>query len=53
MGLAWNIRVAPRARVAELLTAAGLTVLSGPGYDDLQHRVDRAITRDVIVARRD
>lgn len=53
MGLAWNVRVAPRARVAELLEFAGLTVLDGPGYDDLQHRVDRSITRDVIVARRE
>ncbi|GAB3134442.1 SAM-dependent methyltransferase [Tsukamurella serpentis] len=53
MGLAWNVRVAPRARVAELLRDAGLTVLDGPGYDDFQHRVDRAITRDLIVARKD
>ena len=53
MGLAWNTRVAPRARVAEVLESAGLTVLDGPGYDDLRHRVDRAITRDVIVARQD
>ncbi|WP_414930008.1 TRM11 family SAM-dependent methyltransferase [Tsukamurella pseudospumae] len=52
MGLAWNVRVAPRARVAEALESAGLTVLDGPGYDDLQHRVDRVINRDVIVARR-
>ncbi|NKY18986.1 TRM11 family SAM-dependent methyltransferase [Tsukamurella spumae] len=53
MGLAWNTRVAPRDRVVELLASAGLTVLEGPGYDDLRHRVDRVITRDVIVARRD
>ncbi|BDD82392.1 hypothetical protein TPB0596_21550 [Tsukamurella pulmonis] len=53
IGLAWNVRVAPRDRVADALAAAGLTVLDGPGYDDLRHRVDRAITRDVIVARRD
>lgn len=53
MGLAWNTRVAPRNRVAQLLESAGLTVLDGPGYDDLRHRVDRSITRDVIVARRD
>lgn len=53
MGLAWNVRVAPRERLAELLEGAGLTVLDGPGYDDLRHRVDRAITRDVIVARKD
>jgi SAM-dependent methyltransferase len=53
LGLAWNIKVAPRGAVAEALTSVGLTVLDGPGYDDLRHRVDRAITRDVIVARRD
>ncbi len=53
LGLAWNVRVAPRDRIAELLESAGLTVLDGAGYDDLRHRVDRAITRDVIVARKD
>ncbi|CAM3995436.1 TRM11 family methyltransferase [Tsukamurella strandjordii] len=53
LGLAWNVRVAPREQVAAALTGAGLTVQGGPGYDDLQHRVDRVITRDVIVARRD
>ncbi|MBS4100932.1 TRM11 family SAM-dependent methyltransferase [Tsukamurella paurometabola] len=53
MGLAWNVRVAPRDRVRALLESAGLTVLDGPGYDDLRHRVDRAITRDVVVARKD
>ncbi|WP_019204488.1 TRM11 family methyltransferase [Tsukamurella sp. 1534] len=50
VGLAWNDRVAPRAQVAEALESAGLTVRGGPGYDELRHRVDRSITRDVIVA---
>lgn len=52
IGLAWNVRVAPRADVASALERAGLTVLGGPGYDDFAHKVDRSITRDVVVARK-
>ena len=52
IGLAFNTHTAKRAEVAEILVGSGLTVLDGPGYDDLEHRVDQAILRDVIVARR-
>ncbi|GAA5181823.1 SAM-dependent methyltransferase [Rugosimonospora acidiphila] len=52
IGLAWNTYLAPRPDVAGILADNGLTVLDGPGYDDLEHRVDQAIIRDVLVARK-
>ena len=51
LALAWNTYNADRAEVAAILSANGLTVLDGPGYADLEHRVDQAIIRDVLVAR--
>ncbi|GAA4389705.1 TRM11 family methyltransferase [Tsukamurella soli] len=52
MGLAWNTLVAPRRHLEGALTDAGLEVCTGPGYDDLAHRVDRTIRRDVVLARK-
>lgn len=52
LALAWNTYNADRAEVAAVLSGNGLTVLDGPGYTDLEHRVDQAIIRDVLVARR-
>lgn len=52
LGISWNTRVGAREGLAEVLAGAGLEVLAGGGYDALRHRVDQAITRDVIVARR-
>jgi tRNA G10 N-methylase Trm11 len=49
MALACNVRTLPRERLAQVLVGAGLTVLEAEGFE---HRVDRAITRDVVVARR-
>jgi SAM-dependent methyltransferase len=51
LGLSWNTHVAPRAEVAALLADNGFSVVDGPGYDALAHRVDQAIHRDVLVAR--
>jgi SAM-dependent methyltransferase len=51
-GIALNALVAHRDEVASILAEAGLeTVDSGP-YRQFGHRVDQAITRDVIVARK-
>jgi SAM-dependent methyltransferase len=50
IGLSWNTHVAKRADAAALLTAAGLRVLDEGPYARLEHRVDQAITRDVLVA---
>ena len=52
VGLSYNRHVAPREELAHLLTAHGLGVRTGPGYDDLRHRVDASIDRDLIVARK-
>lgn len=52
IGIAWNTKVASRDRLAELLRDADLEVVEASGYLDLEHRVDQAIVRDVVVARR-
>jgi hypothetical protein len=52
IGMSWNTHVASRSAAAEILATQGFKVLEGPGYDGLEHWVDQAITRDVIVARK-
>lgn len=48
---AWNRRVLPRPRLAELVEAAGFE-LRAADPDALVHTVDRSITRDVLVVAR-
>ena len=48
----WNSRVARREDAADALTAAGLAVLDSPEYRAFRHRVDQAITRDILIARK-
>jgi hypothetical protein len=51
VALAWNAGRIPRARVVELVAAAGLHVRDDGPYADLAHQVDRVIKqRDVVVA---
>jgi SAM-dependent methyltransferase len=50
--LSWNTRTLARPRLVALARGAGLEVLDGPPFDGFAHRVDQAITRDVLVARR-
>jgi hypothetical protein len=52
LGMSWNTHVAARIDAAKALASAGLQVVEGPGYDGLAHRVDQAIERDVLVARK-
>ncbi|MEZ5097499.1 MAG: SAM-dependent methyltransferase [Nocardioides sp.] len=52
LGLSWNTKVAPRAAVAGLLVDAGLEPCTTEAYAGFSHRVDQAIQRDLIVARR-
>jgi len=52
IGLSFNRHVAPRDELSELLRAGGLECVEGPGYDDLRHRVDASIDRDLVVARK-
>ena len=52
LGIAWNTHVLPREDLRALLLANGLEVLP-PGEDgELAHRVDQAVHRDLVVARR-
>jgi tRNA G10 N-methylase Trm11 len=52
MGVAWNTFVAKRELAAGLLADAGLEVVEEAPYESFRHRVDQAILRDVIVARK-
>jgi hypothetical protein len=52
LGLSWNTHVADRSELAAVLADAGLTVLDSEPYLGFQHRVDQAIVRDVLVARK-
>lgn len=52
MGISFNRHVSPRDELASLLIDHGLEVVTGVGYDDLRHRVDVSIDRDLIVARK-
>lgn len=52
LGVAWNTLVAPRAAAAEILAGAGLEPLDTGPYLAFRHRVDQAIMRDILVARK-
>ncbi len=52
LGLAWNTHVARRDQASALLAEHGLLVRDSGGYGALRHRVDQAIVRDVLVARK-
>ena len=49
VGISWNLKVARRAAAEEVLRTGGLEIVP---YADLAHRVDQAIERDVLVARK-
>ncbi|HLU45260.1 MAG TPA: SAM-dependent methyltransferase [Natronosporangium sp.] len=50
LGVSFNVHVADRAEVADLLTAAGLELVTTPAYQRFAHWVDQGITRDLLVA---
>jgi SAM-dependent methyltransferase len=52
IGIAINTLVSRHADVAALLDEAGLNVRSDGPYAAFAHRVDQAITRDIVVARK-
>jgi SAM-dependent methyltransferase len=52
MALSWNTRVLARSELLDLLTSAGFELPDVGEGVDFAHRVDRTITRDVVVARR-
>jgi hypothetical protein len=51
-GIAWNTLVARREAAAALLAGAGLEPLDSGPYGEFEHRVDQAIVRDILVARK-
>ena len=50
--LAWNSNVLPHEKMALLFEKNGLVLKNGEAYADFEHRVDQAITRDIIVANK-
>jgi SAM-dependent methyltransferase len=52
IGIAWNTLVARREDVARILADAGLEPLDDPPYLSFRHRVDQAIVRDILIARK-
>ena len=52
IGLAWNARVLDRAAVIDALRDNGLTAAAGEPFEQFAHRVDQAVTRDVVIASR-
>jgi SAM-dependent methyltransferase len=53
IGIAWNTFVAPRETVTGILAGAGLVLVESGPYGQFRHRVDQAIMRDIVVARKD
>ncbi|MFY1671136.1 TRM11 family SAM-dependent methyltransferase [Plantactinospora sp. WMMB334] len=52
LGIAWNTNVARREEAATVLADAGLQVLADGPYLEFGHRVDQAIVRDILIARK-
>ncbi|MFZ4485876.1 MAG: TRM11 family SAM-dependent methyltransferase [Candidatus Nanopelagicales bacterium] len=52
VGIAWNTHVARRDDAAEALESAGLRVVEPGAQVGFSHRVDQAIQRDIIIARK-
>lgn len=52
LGVSWNTHVTRREDAAEALAAAGLEVLDSAACRAFRHRVDAAITRDILVGRK-
>lgn len=50
--LAWNSFLISREKLAKIFEASGFQVLSDAPYDAFEHMVDKAIKRDIIVARK-
>jgi hypothetical protein len=52
VGIAWNTLVAPRGDATQILAEAGLEPVESGPYLQFRHRVDQAIVRDIVVARK-
>lgn len=52
IGISWNTFVGRREEIAEILAAGGLEVCDSEADRGFRHRVDQAIARDLITARK-
>lgn len=52
IALGWNVHHIKRAAMNDLLTGAGFDLVGITEDDRFAHRVDRSITRDVVLARK-
>jgi SAM-dependent methyltransferase len=52
IGISWNTYVAKREELVDILSRAGLDVCEGGAFEAFSHRVDQAIVRDLVVARK-
>lgn len=52
VGISWNRYTTSRAELVAMLADAGLDVMDSAPFLDFEHRVDQAINRDLIVARK-
>ncbi|MFI0409692.1 TRM11 family SAM-dependent methyltransferase [Actinomadura sp. 3N508] len=52
IGISWNTYVGRREELADVLASSGLDVQDSGAYRGFRHRVDQAITRDLITARK-
>jgi SAM-dependent methyltransferase len=52
VGISWNTFVAAREKAVEVFADLGLEVLDDGPYQRFRHRVDQAIMRDIIIARK-
>jgi hypothetical protein len=50
LGISWNTLTLAKDRLLEMLSGAGLEVLTESPWDQLDHRVDSSIHRDLVVA---
>jgi DNA modification methylase len=50
--LSWNTYVFKKEQLAHLLMESGFKVVSEHGFESFRHRVDQAIIRDIIVAKK-
>ncbi|MBP3636787.1 MAG: hypothetical protein J6K13_04440 [Clostridia bacterium] len=52
VAISFNSLTLPRTTLIELMEAAGFQVLKEAPYNDFEHFVEQAVTRDVVVARK-
>ncbi|XRQ03242.1 TRM11 family SAM-dependent methyltransferase [Actinomadura welshii] len=52
IGISWNTFVGRREDIAEILASSGLQVQGSDAYRGFRHRVDQAISRDLITAQK-